>query len=49
MDLDCLIQVNSMALNDEFNELIAGLEEIYCCDSYAADYPDEAFQKFVSE
>ncbi len=49
MDLDCLIQVNSMALNDEFNELIAGLEEIYCCDSYAADYPDDAFQEFVSK
>ena len=49
MDLDCLIQVNSMALNDEFNQLIAGLEEIYCCDSYAADYPDEEFQKFVSK
>ena len=44
MDLDCLIQVNSMALNDEFNELIAGLEDIYCCDSFAADYPDDAFQ-----
>ncbi|MCI8275055.1 MAG: ABC transporter substrate-binding protein [Lachnospiraceae bacterium] len=49
MDLDCLIQVNSMALNDEFNELIAGLEEVYCCDSYAADYPDDAFQEFVSK
>lgn len=49
LDLDCLIQVNSMALNDEFNELIAGLEEIYCCDSYAADYPSDELQKFVSE
>ncbi len=44
MDIDCLIQVNSMALNDEFNELIAGLEDIYTCDSFAADYPDEEFQ-----
>lgn len=48
LDIDCLIQVNPMALNDEFNSLIAGMENIYCCDTYAADYPSEELQVYVS-
>lgn len=47
LDINCLIQVNSMALNDEFNSLIAGLDDIYCCDSYAADYPSDELKAYV--
>ena len=48
MDIDCLLNVNPMAINDEFCSLIEGLEDVYQCDSYAADYPSEELQAFVS-
>lgn len=49
LDIECLIQVNSMAINDEFSNLIKGLDNIYCCDSYATDYPSDELAKFVSD